>query len=399
MRILFTNPIGGIGGGEKVLLSLLIALRQSLPQAELYLLVCTDGALVQQATALGVKVQVLPLPERLSQTGDSRLKGNRKLGALINLGWTLAIALPELFSYLITWRKTIQHLKPDLIHSNGIKTHLLLGLNQPANVPVIWHIHDFYGSRPLVAKGLNWFSRRATAAIAISKAIAEDTQATLPGLPVTVIYNRIDTAYFSPAPLATAPENQVLRVGLVATFARWKGHEIFLAAAALVVEQRPDLAVQFEIVGGAIYQTAGSQYSQAELEAKATQLGIRERVVFRGFQTDIAKVYRELDIVVHASTQPEPFGLAIVEAMACGKPVIVSQAGGAAELFTDRYDALGVPPGDSKALAAAILELVQHPDLRDRLGTNARKTVLERFDQHRLGEDLLPFYAPYAAIN
>lgn len=398
MRILFTNPIGGIGGAEKVLLSLLIALRQSLPQAELSLLVCTDGALVQQATALGVKVQVLPLPERLSQTGDSRLKGNRKLGALINLGWTLAIALPELFRYLITWRRTIQHFKPDLIHSNGIKTHLLLGLSQPARVPLIWHIHDFYGSRPLVAKGLNWFSCRATAAIAISKAIAEDTQATLPGLPVTVIYNRIDTDYFSPAP-AVNDQTTSLRVGLVATFARWKGHEIFLEAAALVVEQRPDLAVQFEIVGGAIYQTAGSQYSQAELETKATQLGLRDRVVFRGFQTDIAKAYRELDIVVHASMQPEPFGLAIVEAMACGKPVIVSQAGGAAELFTDRYDALGVPPGDSKALAAAILELAQHPDFRYRLGTNARKTVLERFDQHHLGEELLPFYARYGAIN
>jgi glycosyltransferase involved in cell wall biosynthesis len=62
--------------------------------------------------------------------------------------------------------------------------------------------------------------------------------------------------------------------------------------------------------------------------------------------------------------------------MACGKPVIVSRSGGAAELFTDNYDAVGVQPGDSSALASAIQHLIDNPDLCKRLSENARNTVL-----------------------
>jgi len=79
---------------------------------------------------------------------------------------------------------------------------------------------------------------------------------------------------------------------------------------------------------------------------------IENRVGFVPFQDNPADVYRALDIVVHASTKPEPFGRTIVEAMACGKPVIAAQTGGAAELFTHDHDAVGVPPGDPAALAA-----------------------------------------------
>ena len=98
-----------------------------------------------------------------------------------------------------------------------------------------------------------------------------------------------------------------------------------------------------------------------------------------GFQQSIVEIYRWLDIVVHASTQPEPFGLAIVEAMACGKPVIVSQAGGAAELFTHNYDAVGVPLGEPAALASAIEYLLDNPNQRQSLSENARLTVTQRF--------------------
>ena len=99
-----------------------------------------------------------------------------------------------------------------------------------------------------------------------------------------------------------------------------------------------------------------------------------------------------LDIVVHASTQPEPFGRAIAEAMACARPVIVSAAGGAVELFTPDHDAIGVVPGDPDALAAAIARLAADPALRQRLGENARQTAVERFDRDRLGPQLMAIY-------
>jgi glycosyltransferase involved in cell wall biosynthesis len=80
---------------------------------------------------------------------------------------------------------------------------------------------------------------------------------------------------------------------------------------------------------------------------------------------------RALDVVVHASTSPEPFGLVIAEAMACERPVIVSVAGGAAEIVTLGVDALGHHPGDAEGLAARMTELAIDPALRRRLGSAA----------------------------
>jgi glycosyltransferase involved in cell wall biosynthesis len=240
-----------------------------------------------------------------------------------------------------------------------------------------------------MAKVLKLVSDRPKLGIAISQAVASDAKITMPKLFVKTIYNTIDINYFSPV---NSNSNNPLKIGLVATFARWKGHDIFLAAAAEIIKNNPNLNVHFCIVGGAIYKTRGSQFSEQELKQKATHLNILDKTEFLGFQQDIAQAYRNLDIVVHASTQPEPFGLAIVEAMSCGKPVIVSQAGGAAELFTHNYDAVGVPPGDTKALAAAILDLIKHPEKRQNLSEQARNTVVNKFSHERLGQQLLEVY-------
>jgi glycosyltransferase involved in cell wall biosynthesis len=150
---------------------------------------------------------------------------------------------------------------------------------------------------------------------------------------------------------------------------------VFLEAAAQLLRERPRAAVRFYIVGGPIYRTRGSQFSSAELRASIDHLGLAGQVGLIDFQKDPAPIYRGLDVVVHASTQPEPFGLTIAEAMACGKAVVVSACGGAQELFAHERDALGYPPGDAAALAAAIKWLTDDADLRRRLGTAARNTA------------------------
>ena len=111
------------------------------------------------------------------------------------------------------------------------------------------------------------------------------------------------------------------------------------------------------IVGGPVYETSGSQVSIAELRARVSSLGLDSRVGFTGFVPDSATAMRALDIVVHASTDPEPFGLVIAEAMACGTPVVVSRAGGALELTEPDVNALGFEPGDATALARCIEQL------------------------------------------
>jgi glycosyltransferase involved in cell wall biosynthesis len=188
---------------------------------------------------------------------------------------------------------------------------------------------------------------------------------------------------------------EVIKVGLPATFARWKGHEVFLRAMASVSRLVP---LRGYIIGGPLYQTAGSQYSLAALQALAEKFGVADRVGFTGFVDQPEAAMRALDIVVHASTEPEPFGLVIVEAMACGRPVIISDAGGAAELIEDRISALTHSPGDAAQLARRIHELATDAELRNRLGANARAVAEQRFDRARYASELIHVYETCTAL-
>jgi glycosyltransferase involved in cell wall biosynthesis len=97
-------------------------------------------------------------------------------------------------------------------------------------------------------------------------------------------------------------------------------------------------------------------------------------------------------VVVHASTEPEPFGRVIVEAQACGRPVIATQAGGAAELIDDGVNALGVPLRDSDALANAMERLADDADLRTKLGDAGRESAVAFFSRPRLGREIVGLY-------
>jgi glycosyltransferase involved in cell wall biosynthesis len=235
-------------------------------------------------------------------------------------------------------------------------------------------------------------------AIANSKSVARDLETLFPNLRTVPIYNAIDLGRFSPtgntidldgaAGLPPAPSGTI-RVGLVATFARWKGHKVFLEALSRLDSKVP---VRGYIIGGPIYQTDGSQWSLKELEQARDQLGLGGKVGFTGFLDEADAAMRSLDIVVHASTQPEPFGMVIIEAMACGKAVIASQAGGASELFDDGENAVGHPPGDAGALANQIRRIAYDATLRGRLGTQARATAERHYDGRRLATELRAAY-------
>lgn len=389
MKLLFLSPIGNIGGAERVLLTALAGVRQHLPAATIRVLCLTDGPLLAAVRDLGAEADVLPLPASFSALGDSRLRGRQ--ASLLSRS---VVRLPKLLKFQSRLRTAVAAFAPDIVHSNGIKTHLLGRLAVSPRVPVIWHVHDFYGQRPVAGWLLRRARSRVRVAVAISQAVAADVRSVLPGVRVKVIPNAVDLTRFCPGPgdgteldrragLPSAPPGTV-RVGLVATYARWKGHLTVLDAAALLAKQSPDLPVRWFLVGGPIYHTA-AQFTEAELRAAAKERGLADRVGFVPFAADPVPVYRALDVVLHASTQPEPFGLTVAEAMACGRAVVVSAAGGAAELFTEGVDALGVKPGDAPQLASTVCRLVNNPDLRARLGEAARQTAADRFDAKLYG--------------
>jgi glycosyltransferase involved in cell wall biosynthesis len=401
LRILFLNPVGVPGGAERALLDLLACLRTLEPALSLHLLSGTRGPLLEEARALGVKARLLPLPERLSALGDSGLRGGGA-GALWGFARGLAPAPALLTGYLRQLRREVRALRPDLIHSNGIKTHLLSPATLGLRVPCVWHIHDFIGERPLVRRGLKALRPLAAAAIANSSAVGADAREVLGPVPVHVVYNGVNVERFSPGPgdgawldglagLSAAPEGTV-RLGLVATYARWKGHEVFLQAAAQLLRLSPGQSVRFYLVGSPLYRTPDSQFSEDELRGLVERLGLSGHVGLVPFQQEPAAVYRALNVFVHASTRREPFGLTIAEAMACGRPCVLSRASGAAEQLTDGVDALTLPSGDAPALARALRMLVEDAGLRERLGSAARRTAVERFSRERYAREVLEVY-------
>jgi glycosyltransferase involved in cell wall biosynthesis len=398
LKVLYLNPSGQLGGAEYSLLDLLASLRAA-PGLTLEVIATEDGPFVKAVRALGVNARPLTLPASVARLGDAAAgltaaERRPPIGPLPRL----CLAAPGICAYLMRLRSEIAACGPDLIHTNGFKMHLLGIWARRRRTPVIWHIRDYISSRPLMARLLPPHAGKCAAAIANSRSVAADLRALCPGLPVHTIYNDVDLNRFSPAGAkldldaaaampAAAPGT--IRVGLVATMARWKGHETFLRALSLLPD-RP--AVRGYIIGGPLYRTLDSQYSLDELRAIAARLGLSARVGFTGFLEDSASAMRALDIVVHASTEPEPFGRVIAEAMACGKPVIAAGAGGALEIITDGVDAMAHRPGDAAALAQLIAKLAGDCALRQRLARAAVATVCARFTPARLAEDVSQIY-------
>ncbi len=400
LKILYLNINGTLGGAELCLLDVLASLRQARPDWGLEVLLGDDGPLRTEVERLGAVCRVLPLPKAVAKLGDAGLRdrSGRPAGRLA-LAARAPLAAGPAAAYLAGLRKTIRQAGPDLVQSNSMKTHVLGAWATPGRVPLIWHLHDYVASRAVMAKLLRLSSRRRLLGVAVSRSVADDASKALGAqVPIQTIYNAIDLVRFAPGPGdgpaldeaagLPAAEPGTVRVGLVATFARWKGHDVFLEAASKIPANRP---CRFYIVGGPIYRSLGSQWSLDELRSRASSLGLDGRLGFTGFQ-EPASAMRSLDVVVHASTRPEPFGRVIVEAMACARAVVAIRDGGSGELFEDGVEALGCPPDDPSALAVAIDRLVGDPDLRRRLGEAGHRAALARFDRAGLADSWAEVY-------
>jgi glycosyltransferase involved in cell wall biosynthesis len=388
MRIVYLSPSGHLGGAEACLLDILAVSRGTHPEDSHHLLLGEHGPLRQRATKLGVATHVLPLPSAIAALGDS---GHTSRPALV---WKMLASSPDLIAYRRGLASYLQKLQPDLIHSNGLKMHVLGAMAKPPSAKLIWHMHDYVSTRSLMCGLLRSFSSRAAAVIAVSRSVADDARRALGHANVSVMLNVVDLQQFSPTgptldldALSGLPPCQAgtPRVGLVATMAWWKGHRLFLEAIAKL---DPALPFRAYIIGGAVYQTRSQQESVEGLSQMANHLGLQGRVGFPGFVVDPGAAMRSLDVVVHASTQPEPFGRVIVEAMACGTPVISSGTGGAAEILAMGDAAEKFDSGNAQSLAGVITKLLRSSSRRSDLTCNGLQVARKHFGRDRLAREL-----------
>jgi len=177
-------------------------------------------------------------------------------------------------------------------------------------------------------------------------------------------------------------------VGLIGLLIPWKGQDLFLDAVVRLRKDLPNLRAL--IVGGTPAEC--SPY-EAALRDRVAREGLSEIVRFTGHVSNMEEAYNGLDVVLSASTAPEPLGTVVIEAMALGRPLVAPAHGGGAEMGDDGITALLFEPGNADSLATALRRLHDDELLRTRLGEAARVKALKAFDVLRHASEVEAVYA------
>jgi glycosyltransferase involved in cell wall biosynthesis len=328
--------------------------------------------IVGDLEAGGVPVHVLPpLPSEPSGKGKQAWLARAWLrtSELCTVVAPRARALARLF----------RRVEPDLVYlANGITTNLdgiiaaaLLGL------PVLCHEKGLRRLGPVERFMSRWvdtcvgMTDQVTAHVRDRRARARR---------FITIYDGIDCEQFTPG------GGQAIRrefgipadaplVGIVGHLQSWKGQLLVVEAMARARARQPELRCL--IVGGV--HRRGEEYAREVRERIAAE-GLKRHVILTGARSDVAACMDAMDVVIHSSIRPEPFGRVLIEAMALGRPVIAPRLGGPCEIVVDGETGSLVPPRDSVALADAIVDLLADPERRRAMGRAARARVDTVFD-------------------
>ena len=333
-RILFTTHCARLSGAEFILCDLV---RDFFTNSKIFLF--EDGPLRRHMETTGLHAAV---GHQLNDLLDIRRDG------------ALTVDLP----FLRAMSRAVVQLarmarKHKLVYANSQKAFAAAAFAAPlARRPLIWHLHDIMTGEHFGAKQIRVaisLANRAAARVVVPSQAVADAFCAAGGQRnrVRVVPNGIsipaDTRlldrYDLRAELGLPPGFLISCVGRLAP---WKGQHVMLEALAAL----PD--AQCIIVGDPIF---GERAYAEELHHLADVLGLRDRVRFLGHRTDVPRLMRASDIVVHTSVDPEPSARVIVEAMLSGTPVAATSAGGVPEILTGELSALLYPPRDSTALA------------------------------------------------
>ena len=290
------------------------------------------------------------------------------------------------------WRmsRLLRRLRPDVVHAHdahalalAATAVALAGTGRPrlaASRRVDFHLHR----NPLSRWKYGRVDRFLCASDAIRRMLIDDG---VPAERAAVVYEGVDVERIAGLPTLDVrrelglPDGAPI-VGNIAALVPHKGQQHLLDAAARVVAEIPD--ARFVIVG------AGELHDA--LVAQIARLSLERHVVLTGFRTDALSLLKEFDLFVMSSVT-EGLGTSVLDAMACGRAVVATRAGGIPESVVDGETGLLVPTRDPDALASAVLRLLRDRALRQALGRAGRGRARARFSAARMVAETMAAYA------
>lgn len=283
----------------------------------------------------------------------------------------------------------------DIIHANNdlLNNRLAILSGRLTGIPVISH-----------QRGRQWpgrfprrLSRGVSRIVAISDFILTDLRGTLGDSDNVVrIYDGVSISrntnerWYNDDGLQTKsfiPAGRTV-FGFPAMFVKWKGHALFLNAFSRILKKHHNIHAL--IVGG---DPLGGNQAATEIRQMATNLGVRDRVTVVGPVERIDPYIEAMDVVVHASTEPEPLGLTVLEAMAAGKPVVAADTGGPAETVVPGETGLLFETGNVESLTTCMANMLKSPNNWSDMGAKGRDRVSRNFSHEQNHRAMSQLYA------
>lgn len=356
---MYVDHTAKLSGGEIALSRLLPALT---PDVDPFVVLGEDGPLVERLRSIGIPVEVLPLGPATRDVRKDTLTNpwaaGRRVFSVLTYSWRL--------------RRRVRQTGVDVVHTNSLKAGFYGCLAaRLAGVPSVWHLRDRLAPDYLPRFAL--LAARVGLRLLPTRVVC-NSRATMATVPSGLRRSWGKRALVVPSPIHDvlhpstgsdastgvrgAARDRPFSVGLVGRFAPWKG-QLEAVRAFAVDDMTPD--ARLLLIGAPMF---GEEDYEDEVRREVTRLGLDGRVEFVGFVDDVLSRIAELDVLVHASTVPEPFGQVIVEGMAAGVPVVATRGGGPSEIVTDGVNGLLYTAGDVEELADILRRLQEDGDLR-----------------------------------
>ena len=350
LKILHIDPEKGWGGGESQVLGLLGYLSRRGHRN--HLLGHPEGPLLREARGSGVEAFPLTVRNDID------------------------------FRPVFSLKRLIRKERYDIVHFHTKRAHALslwLGRIGPGIRYVVTRRMDY----PVKKSWYNdyLYNRRVDGVVAISRKIVDLlVEGGVRSERIRLIHSGIDPAPFGKGDASTADAAPTV-IGTVAVLEERKGHRFLLEAAALLKQQGHRLK----------YRLAGEGSERRRLRQLVLEKGLQEEVEFAGFVSDIPAFLSAIDIFALPSLY-EGLGVAVLEAMAAGKAVVATRAGGLPELVDDTITGVLVPQQDSRALARAIETLIRQKALVRQMGARGRERVLRHFTMEQMAKKNEDYY-------